>query len=134
MSEFSDRLSKAMINANIDQGALSKMTGISRSGISQYLSGKNEPGKAKKVALANALSVSIEWLDGVKQEIRKGVDLSVRIPVETAAKMMGVSKKFIRVGLQQGILPFGFAIKISGGKFTYYISPKKLAEYVESNI
>jgi hypothetical protein len=33
------------------------------------------------------------------------------------------------VGLQDGVFPFGYAVKISGKRFSYYISPKKFSEY-----
>ena len=49
--------------------------------------------------------------------------------VRKAAELMGVSEQFVRVGLQKGYLPFGRAIAISGGKYTYYISPKKFEEF-----
>ena len=52
------------------------------------------------------------------------------ITVKEAALLMSVGPQFVRVGIQQGILPFGTAVKISGDRYTYYISPNKLAEYV----
>ena len=51
------------------------------------------------------------------------------LSVEVAARHMGVNPQFVRVGLQQGILHFGYAVKISGGKYTYYISPTKFCEF-----
>lgn len=51
------------------------------------------------------------------------------ISIKDAAKMMGKSQQFVRVGIQQGILPFGTAVKLSS-IWTYYISPKKFYEYV----
>lgn len=45
------------------------------------------------------------------------------------ARLLGKSPQFIRVGLQQGILPFGYAVKMSN-KWTYHISDKKVYEYV----
>jgi hypothetical protein len=44
--------------------------------------------------------------------------------------MLGKSRQFIRVSLQRGIAPFGFAVKLSGERFSYHISPKKLEEYI----
>ena len=44
--------------------------------------------------------------------------------------MMGVSEQFIRIGLQRGSLPIGCAVKMSD-RFTYYISRKKLNEYLK---
>lgn len=52
------------------------------------------------------------------------------VSVLEAARIMGVSQQFVRVGLQQGILPFGCAIQITKKKYTYFISRTKLAEYV----
>jgi hypothetical protein len=54
------------------------------------------------------------------------------VPVDMAAKMLGKSRQFIRVSLQRGIAPFGFAVKLSGERFSYHISPKKLEEYIGS--
>ena len=51
------------------------------------------------------------------------------IKVEEAAKMMGKSAQFVRIGLQRGILPFGKAVKMSS-MWTYHISPKLFYEYV----
>ena len=51
------------------------------------------------------------------------------LTVEEASKLMGVSRQFIRVGLQKGVLPFGYAVKISDGRFTYFISRQKFLEH-----
>lgn len=40
---------------------------------------------------------------------------------------MNVSEQFIRIGLQKGIFPWGYAIKMST-KWTYYVSPTKFTE------
>ena len=48
--------------------------------------------------------------------------------IEEASKLMGVSRQFIRVGLQKGILPFGYAVQISAERFTYFISRQKFFE------
>ena len=50
-----------------------------------------------------------------------------RLSVAKAAELMDVSQQFIRIGLQRGILPFGYAVQISS-KWTYYISPSKFTE------
>lgn len=51
-----------------------------------------------------------------------------RLSVAKAAELMDVSQQFIRIGLQRGILPFGYAVQISS-KWTYYISPSKFTEH-----
>jgi hypothetical protein len=53
----------------------------------------------------------------------------LRVTVKQAAKLLGVSEQFIRIGLQQGVLPIGAAVKMSE-RWTYHISLKKLNEYI----
>ena len=55
------------------------------------------------------------------------------VNVSEAARLMGVSQQFVRVGLQRGILPFGCAVQISTDRYTYFISRSKLLEYIGSN-
>ena len=50
------------------------------------------------------------------------------ISVLEAAKLMGKSEMFVRIGLQRGSLPIGNAVKTSS-KYSYYISPKLFEEY-----
>ena len=52
-----------------------------------------------------------------------------RITIKEAAKLMGVSQQFIRIGLQHGIFPFGVAVKMSS-RYTYYINEEKLLAYI----
>ena len=52
----------------------------------------------------------------------------VEISVKDAAKLMGKSEQFVRIGLQRGLLPIGQAIKMSS-MYTYYISPKLFYEF-----
>lgn len=50
-------------------------------------------------------------------------------PLE-AAHAMGVGDMFIRVGLREGVLPFGVAVQNTKKKtWRYHISAAKLAEY-----
>lgn len=49
--------------------------------------------------------------------------------VSEAAKLLGKSQQFVRIGLQRGILPFGYAVKMSS-KWTYHVSESKVYEYL----
>lgn len=49
--------------------------------------------------------------------------------IEEASRLMGVSQQFVRVGLQKGILPFGYAVQVSARRFTYFISKQKFLEH-----
>lgn len=57
----------------------------------------------------------------------------LNVKVSDAAKMLGKSEQFVRIGLQRGLLPIGTAVKMSS-KWTYHISPKLLKEYVGEDI
>lgn len=56
-----------------------------------------------------------------------------RIKVAEAAAILHVSQQFVRVAMQQGVLPIGVAVKMSS-QWTYQISPKKLADYTGADI
>lgn len=47
--------------------------------------------------------------------------------VKEAAASLGVSEQFIRVGLQRGVLPWGYAVKITK-HYVYYINEMKFKE------
>lgn len=54
-----------------------------------------------------------------------------KLEVKEAAALMGVSAQYVRIGIRQGILPFGVAVKVTpdGNRYTYYISPIKFTEF-----
>lgn len=51
------------------------------------------------------------------------------VTVKDAAKILGKSEQFVRIGLQRGLLPIGTAVKMSS-IWTYHISSKLLEEYI----
>ena len=53
------------------------------------------------------------------------------ISVSEAARKLGKSAQFVRIGLQRKLLPIGVAVQMSS-KWTYHISPKLLEEYIGS--
>src|SRR5690606_32153624 len=48
-----------------------------------------------------------------------------RVSVEEAARIMGVTPMFIRMGLRHGRLPFGVAVQMPGGRWRYYINAER---------
>ena len=51
------------------------------------------------------------------------------VPIQVAAKVMGKDLNYVRQGIQQGVLGFGYALKRDGSsKYDYYISPKLFYE------
>ena len=57
--KFSEKLKKAMQEKDMNLTALSAATGIGKSSISQYLSGKNEPPDKKKTTIALAMGLPV---------------------------------------------------------------------------
>lgn len=75
-----------------------------------------------------------EFLEQTKNDLlNKYQEEGNKITIKEAAKIMGKSEQFVRVGLQRNKLPFGVAYKMST-KYSYYISPKKFYEYVGYNV
>lgn len=133
MKNFADRLKYAMNQADMSQSVLSEKSGCSKAAISQYLSGKNTPGTAKVEALAAALGVQSAFLMGFEVPPVEVPPVPItRIGTKTAARCMGKSEKFVRIGLQRGLLPFGSAVPGEGAKWNYYINPAKFRDYVGS--
>ena len=56
------------------------------------------------------------------------------LTVEDAAKAIGKTPQFVRVGLQQQRLPFGTAVKMPGGRWSYSISGKLLKQYTGEEV
>ena len=56
-----------------------------------------------------------------------------KLSVKEAARFMGVSEQFLRIGLQQGKFTFGTAVKTSS-RWTYYINTTKFLRYIGAEI
>ena len=125
---FAKKLKQALDERQMTQAELADLIGKGKSSVSQYLSGKNIPREDVQKRIAEVLECSVEHLNGEVEEEPSDISLK-NVSVSECARKLGKSEQFVRVGLQQGIFPFGFAVKTSS-VFTYHISPKKLAEYI----
>ena len=126
---FAQTLKQAMIEKGVTQSELSKLSGIGKPSISGYVNGNVVPGKKHREKLAAVLGVTVDFLDGKTQNSDTVDDLKT-ITVGQCAKLLGKSRQFVRISLQQGAAPFGFAVKGAGEKYSYHISEKKLNEYI----
>lgn len=126
---FASRLKQAMEERSISQAELAALIGKGKSSVSQYVSGKNIPKDDVQQQIAKVLDCSVEWLNekiALNNTTTEGLH---NISVSEAAKRIDKSEQFVRVALQTGTAPFGFAAK-NKSKWSYHISPKKLNEYV----
>lgn len=118
---FVIKLKEFLKEKGISQAELVRLTGLSKSGVSQYLSGKTIPSKKAILKIAAALNISPDKL--TESTPRK-------ITVQQVAELMGIDAQSLRIGLQQDKIPFGTAWKAEGStKYTYIIYPKKFTEY-----
>lgn len=124
---FKERLKNLMDELGVNQTKLSELTGIGKSSISQYLSGKNEPSEERRKEIALALGVQTDYFEKIESVADISQDSCVNLPVPVAAKLMGKSKQWVMQGLQDGVFPWGYAVKMS--KWSYFISSVKFAEY-----
>lgn len=132
---FSEKLKKAMEDLNISQKQLVCMTGIGKSSISQYLNGKNIPSEQRQKDIAVSLGLESDYFEhetvaAVSPKKISANNTGIRkILVEDVAKIMGVNHNTIRKGLQQGVFPWGYAIKTSENRWVYFINADRFAEH-----
>lgn len=124
---FAKKLETLMNELDLTQSKLSDLTGIGRSSISQYLSGKNEPSKARKVEIARALGVQEDYFEMFEPVVKVQDNGVVNVPVTLAAKLMKKSKEWVMQGLRDGVFPWGYAVKLTN--WSYFISSVKFTEY-----
>ena len=120
---FAEKLKQVMSEKGMSQAELAARIGKGKSSVCQYLSGKNLPKEDVKNKIAEVLDCDFNTIE-VSDEVKK-------ISVAECARMIGKSEQFVRVALQTGVAPFGFAVK-NKTKYDYHISPKKLSEYVNA--
>lgn len=123
---FAEKLKKLMKELDLTQSKLSNLTGIGKSSISQYLSGKNEPSKDRKQEIARALGVQDNYFEMFDSAATVRNDGVVNLPVPLVAKLMKKSKEWVMQGLRDGIFPWGYAVKLTN--WSYFISSVKFTE------
>ena len=122
---FANRLKQVMEEKQVTQSELAAKIGKGKSSVSQYLSGKNVPKEDVQKKIAEVLECSVDELNTVHAE----EDTAKNISVAECARRLGKSEQFVRIALQMGAVPFGFAVK-NKSMYSYHISPKKLEEYI----
>lgn len=85
----SSRLREAMNNKQLTAQELSNLSGVSKSSISQYLSGKTSPTNNNAAKIAQVLDVEIDWLLGIEKDVRVlGTDVTVSDDVKKEFYML----------------------------------------------
>lgn len=132
MSTFAERLRYAMGSAQMSQAELSRRSGVSKPSLSMYLAGQHEPTYETLTRLATATGVPIDFLrfGDIPEAIPEPMRGMKKMGVRDAALCLQKSEQFVRIGLQQGRLPIGAAVRGAGGRWSYYISAYRLRTFV----
>lgn len=117
---FKEKLKKFMDEGNLSQTYVSGVTGRSKATVSNWLNGKQIPSETVKQDIAVSLGLPGDYFMDDRTQFR-------RITVEQTAKILGVSKDTVRLGLQQGVFPWGYAIQTESG-WTYIINGGRLEQ------
>ena len=131
---FSEKLKTAMTELHLNQRQVCGMTGKSKGSVSQYLSGKQIPSENVQRDIAVSLGLDQDYFtkDNSQtvvlptKEVRNGV--IPRLDVEKAARLLQMNHNTVRKGLQQGVFPWGYAIKTSENHWCYFINAKRFSE------
>lgn len=130
--KFSEKLKQAMQELHLNQRQVCGMTGKSKGSVSQYLSGKQIPSEDVQRDIAVSLGLSSDYFEKDMDTVISREDLAEgkikRLLPEDVAVLMGLGKETIRLGLQQGVFPWGYAVKTSEHRWSYFINAKRFAE------
>ena len=56
------------------------------------------------------------------------------IGIEKTAKRMDINPQTLRIGLQQNVFPFGYAIQTSEDRYTYYIHDGRFELWMQGKL
>ena len=130
--KFSEKLRKAMEQLGVSQVQVAGLTGRSKSSISMYLSGKTIPSEQTKSDIAVSLGLAPNYFEQEEDPVifkpskcEGGIQT---LTVHEVAVLMHKHTNTIALGLQQGVFPWGYAIRTSEHRWSYFVNAKRFAE------
>lgn len=128
---FHEKLKRAMQDLGINQAQVVGMTGIGKSSISQYLSGKIVPPQNKQRDIAVSLGLEPDYFEQDTEPIlklaRRSDAVIPELRTKEVGKLMGMGHTTVEAGLKQGVFPWGYAIKTSENTYRYFINARRFA-------
>ena len=126
---FSKKLKAVLVSLNLTQKEAAEKTGIGATSLSMYLKGQHEPPEEKKKKIALALGLSENYFTNEAaiaelEEIHKEGQIP-SLKVDDVARKLGICSMTVRKGLQQGVFPWGYAIKTSENRWAYFINASR---------
>lgn len=113
---FKDVLKKCISDLEMTQTKFAEITGCSNAAISQYLAGKHEPSRKKKRDMAKSLGLDENYFLFIPTAVPDG-DREGFLTVAEVAKMMGRSPLWVKQGLIDDRLDFGYAVQMKRWDF-----------------
>lgn len=129
--KFNEKLKQAMQQLGISQAQVVGMTGIGKSSISQYLSGKNVPTAERQKNIAVSLGLEADYFekdDFTVRLLKKNSGGIAQIRTKDVGTLMRMNHKTVEEGLKQGVFPWGYAIKTSDNHHRYFVNAQRFAE------
>ncbi|MFR4543129.1 MAG: helix-turn-helix domain-containing protein [Enterocloster sp.] len=130
--KFSEKLKRAMQQLGISQTQVVGMTGKSKGSISMYLNDKTTPSEKVQSDIAVSLGLAPDYFEQEEAAVvvmpKETEGKIKRLLPEEAAVLLGMDKGTVRKGLQQGVFPWGYAIKTSENRWAYFINARRFAE------
>lgn len=103
---------------------LAEMLGVSPSSLSNWLNGYTEPSPQRQAEICQILGV--EDTDCPTEVLNIKPHPFERWGLAETARFMGVGTETMALGLQQGVFPWGYAVKLSNNRYNYIINKRKL--------
>lgn len=128
---FNEKLKQAMQQLGISQAQVVGMTGVGKSSISQYLSGKNVPTAERQKNIAVSLGLEADYFerdDFTVKLLKKNSGSIAQIRPKDAGSLMRMNHRTVEEGLKQGVFPWGYAIRTSDNHHRYFINAQRFAE------
>lgn len=122
---YANALKEALKTSGISQKELASLTGIPKQSISNYVNGSSAPSEERKKLIAEVLQLNLNEFKE-KGEVKDYVN---KLSPEEAATLMNVTASFIREGLKQRRFPFGYAVEMPGGRWSYWIGRHSFEEH-----
>lgn len=122
------KINDGLIKNRITAAELSRRTGIGNASISNYVNGVTEPDPVRREMIFKVLGIGEEpepeHEDTSKKRVRPPSSMS---PTE-AARLLGKGVPFVYEGLKDRRFTWGYAVKMPGGQWSYWISRKRFFE------
>lgn len=124
------QLKVLMEERGMRQVDLAAKTDLSKATISALIHGNYDPTSKTLRKLADALGVSPADICSEVDTTPVELPERGRVRVEDAAHALHISPQFLRIALQKGKFDFGFAVKLEGEQYSYFINAAELRKFL----